>query len=534
MKKIYKLFISAAVICCPISLTISSCSDTWDEHFDEGAQPSDLTLLDLVERDEELSDFLEVLRATHVYNNNRPTSVTYADLLGKDQSLTVWAPKNGTFNRDSLLDICQTQRGDSIIGQQFVANHIARTTFDSNETKGSQIIMFNSKKTNGKNFNLENAQLNIPAKNGILHIINNEIPYSYSIYEAITSLNQFHNFGTIFRDHESQELDENASVPCGIEDGQIVYSDSVMIKTNIFYSAFGRINDEDSSYFAILPYENDWDIAYNEALQYYNYGSLENADSLRELYSNVGLMEPLFYNRNLQKHMQDSIFSTSYYSAEPEYNVFYNPLDEGGILSPTYIAETMECSNGEIFMLKQWPFTPLQTFYRPITTEVEYNSYLISSRSCSLDYRDCLADSVSNHGYVAITASSNWSLSYRIYGNLSAEYDVCVVVLPRTVSEPSTNDHRKNKFNVSVKYPDLDGRAITKSYNNIENNPYKVDTIKIARIAFPVCTYGNRESSVSITINCNVPTGTAGAKYTRNMLLDCIYLKPVEKKEDAE
>ena len=64
MKKIYKLFISAAVICCPISLTITSCSDTWDEHFDENSASSNQSILELIESDEELSDFLEVLRAT--------------------------------------------------------------------------------------------------------------------------------------------------------------------------------------------------------------------------------------------------------------------------------------------------------------------------------------------------------------------------------------------------------------------------------------------------------------------------------------
>lgn len=539
MKKIYKLFISAAVICCPISLTITSCSDTWDEHFDEGAQPSDLTLLDLVERDEELSDFLEVLRATHVYNNNRPTSVTYADLIGKNQSLTVWAPKNGTFNKDSILNECMTQKGDSIIGQHFVANHIARTPFDSNQTKSNRITLFNSKKVNGESINLEDGTLNIPAKNGLLHIINNEIPYSYSIYEAITSTKQFNKFGTIFRNHESQELDEYTSIPCGIEDGKIIYSDSVLIKTNIFYNVFGQIDCEDSSYFAILPYENDWDITYNEAKQYFNYGSIEKADSLSDLYTNISLMEPLFYNRNLQKYIQDSIFSTRYSYSEPEYNVFYRPLDEGGLLSHTHIADSMDCSNGKIYMLRQWPFTKEQTFLRPITTEVEYNQYLIDNKDCSLDYKTSLGDSVSNHGYVTITEKNNktnWNLTYKIYSNLSASYDLYVVVLPKTVANPFSRDFKLNKFKVSVKYPDLEGNMLTKSFDgSFTNDPYRVDTIKIGTITFPVCTYANREASVSIILKSDVGNKTADLRaYSRNMLLDCIYLKPTEEKEDAE
>ena len=67
------------------------------------------------------------------------------------------------------------------------------------------------------------------------------------------------------------------------------------------------------------------------------------------------------------------------------------------------------------------------------------------------------------------------------------------------------------------------------------NDPYRVDTIKIGTITFPVCTYANRDASVSIIIKSDVGTKTSDLKtYSRNMLLDCIYLKPTEEKEDAE
>ncbi|MBO4397163.1 MAG: hypothetical protein J5805_01360 [Bacteroidaceae bacterium] len=539
MKKIYKLFISAAVICCPISLTITSCSDTWDEHFDENSASSNQSILELIESDEELSDFLEVLRATHVYNNNRPTSVTYADLIGKDQSLTVWAPKNGTFNKDSLLNECLTQKGDSMVGQHFAGNHIARTPFDSQKIKDNRFYMINSKRVYGENINLQDGEINIPAKNGLLHIVKEEIPYSYSLYEAITTLKQFDKVSSIFKAHEQVELDENASKQLGIEDGKIVYSDSVLRRYNIFYSVFGRINDEDSSFFALLPYENDWNNVYNDAKQYFNYGSIEKADSLSDLYTNISLMEPLFYNRNMQHHIKDSIFSTSYYREEPEYNVFYNPFDEGGLLSDTHLADSMDCSNGKIYMLRQWPFTKEQTFLRPITTEVEDRYYLIDNKDCTLDYKTSLGDSVSNHGYVTITEKNNktnWNLTYKIYSNLSASYDLYVVVLPKTVANPYSRDFKLNKFKVSVKYPDLEGNMLTKSFDgSFTNDPYRVDTIKIGTITFPVCTYANRDASVSIIIKSDVGTKATDLKtYSRNMLLDCIYLKPTEEKEDAE
>ena len=72
----------------------AACTDTWDEHYGEGGSNlvSDKSLLQLVEEADDLNDFLTVLQHTHVFNNNKPTKVTYADLLASDQTFTVWAP----------------------------------------------------------------------------------------------------------------------------------------------------------------------------------------------------------------------------------------------------------------------------------------------------------------------------------------------------------------------------------------------------------------------------------------------------------
>ena len=107
VKNIYK---TIAVLCLAIvSQGFQSCSDTWSDHFDMEGTNGNATLLQLVENNPQLSDFHAVLKATHVYNNNHRTGVTFADLLGSDQTLTVWAPVNGTFNVDSLLELCQTE-----------------------------------------------------------------------------------------------------------------------------------------------------------------------------------------------------------------------------------------------------------------------------------------------------------------------------------------------------------------------------------------------------------------------------------------
>ena len=104
---------------------------------------SDKSLLQVMEEQRDLGDFLKVLRATHVFNNNKPTNVTYADLLASDQTFTVWAPKDGQFNVDSLLEECLTVSGDSMCGQHFVQNHIAH--FITNSTDMKSVLMLNNK-----------------------------------------------------------------------------------------------------------------------------------------------------------------------------------------------------------------------------------------------------------------------------------------------------------------------------------------------------------------------------------------------------
>ena len=79
-----------------VALAAVACTDTWDEHYgNEGRPVSDKSLLQVMEEQGDLGDFLKVLRATHVFSNNKPTKVTYADLLASDQTLLFGLPRTG-------------------------------------------------------------------------------------------------------------------------------------------------------------------------------------------------------------------------------------------------------------------------------------------------------------------------------------------------------------------------------------------------------------------------------------------------------
>jgi uncharacterized surface protein with fasciclin (FAS1) repeats len=95
--------------------TLASCSD-WTDHYENGAGISDnASLWETLKADSRLSDFCDVLEQTKIFRHHRRTSVSYADLLNGGQAFTVFAPVNGTFNKDSLLQLVQTDQGDSTL-----------------------------------------------------------------------------------------------------------------------------------------------------------------------------------------------------------------------------------------------------------------------------------------------------------------------------------------------------------------------------------------------------------------------------------
>ena len=513
------------------------CTDTWDEHYGAGNLTSDKSLLQLVEEAGDLNDFLSVLKKTHVFVNNKPSKVTYADLLGSDQTFTVWAPKDGTFNVDSLLEECQTVKGDSMCGQHFIQNHIAHYITNNNSAEERTVMMLNDKYLDQEPGSFHGVpyaagRANEPAKNGVLHVLEREVPYVYNIYEGITTLPEYSSVGSFFKKKEKMELDENSSIQSGIVDGMIIYSDSVMRRSNILFGQFGLINEEDSNFIMLQPSERVWNEAFAEACSHFNYGTVNKADSLMRYWANISLIRDLVYNRNYGcAHMADSVYSTSYNIYDEErHHVFYKPLQPGGIFSSTYVVDSLECSNGVIYELGAWPFKPEQIYFFPVKTEGEIENMITDYKDCTFNYRSAVADSISN-GYLDIvprTTSSNWTATFQVPDVLSGTYEICLVILPKTAYNPNSRDFKPNKFKATIYYETEEG--IQESYefeDECVNDPYRVDTVSVGRFSIPVCSYAQSNSKVHLKVECSI--SRRETQYSREMYLDCLYFKPVNE-----
>jgi hypothetical protein len=532
---------------CLISLLVIGygCNDAWDTHYELNKQiTSEKTVWELLTDYNELSDFREVLDSVKVMNGSKMTTITYAQLLGQHY-FTVFAPVNGSFNKDSLLSLCASVEGNKIVANRFVMNHLARTPYSLSTYTEMKAHLLNGKYlpftgTTIGGINLIPDFSNIIAKNGVVHMVQKPIPFRMNIYQYLVSLPEFSGMGQYLLAFQKDSLDETASLVEGVnEDGLTVYVDSVFIPTNRLLNSFGYINSEDSTYRMLAPTKKAWDSAYQVIAGYYNYAYIPKADSLKQYWTNFSLMKDLFFNWNLQRSPEDSVISTQYnkYNRKiPGLHVFYKPFGKDGIFS--WVTNQFIASNGIVYESDRWPYNLQKVFFTPIyvEAETEKNIKSIDKEKFKCTPRQKYADSISENGYLyvyPIKTTDRPDITFFIPNTLSGKYDVCVIMLPETVYDPSNSNPKPSKFSATLSYYSTVGNVVTQTCRGkeganlsaFENNKFKVDTITLTTIKFPTCNYNQQNITVSIRLQSTV-TAKEMTKYTPKLYIDCFYLKP--------
>ena len=540
----------AGMVSCGMAVGFTACSD-WDDHYDGVADSGHAggTLWQQIKANSELTDFADVLEQTKVYRMHKKTPVSYADLLSNGQSFTVLAPKNGTFNKDSLLRLVQTVAGDSSVEKSFVQNHISRS-LTSITADSSKMMMLNQKHLYLKDGKVDGVAITVPntkTSNGVFHILQHGLSYRYNIFELFCDHPQLSAIGDNLRRFNEDVFDPDASVSNGVVDGVPIYVDSVVYERNRLLNAIGFLGDEDSTYLVAAPTTDGWKEAYDKAASYFQYDeTTEKRDSLQQFYTMRALMEDAIFNMTDQKSINDSLISVPYINTAQSYgkgkhiyHVFYKPFEEGGIL---YGAQPLTCSNGTVYATQKWPFSPTDTYFKEIYIEGEDTYLLYDYQKCSYNVRTVTGDSISNNKYLRITplqATDNWEVNYQVNNTLSGSYDVYAVVLPKSVYDQENPNLRPCKFKAFINYIDEKGKA--QSYpcsteegkSEFTTEPERIDTILLARdFKFPACNYGQSNLNFSIKIQCSI-TARQTSQYAREMFLDCIYLRPrISKSEE--
>lgn len=579
------------------AVSMNSCQDTWDDHYGKTADTEygNASLYEVMSAQPELSDFCKVLEATKAFANFKQTNVNYATLLGTDQFFTVWAPVNGTFNVDSLLQLCKTSEGDSLVELHFVKNHVARYSHSQNMNE-QDVLMLNNKshEMNASEFGFVGFEKsNIATRNGVLHTLQKPVSYYYNIYEALVAKDEYKHIGSFLRSYQIDELDETSSLAMGIVDGKTIYIDSVFTSKNdllhdeSYNRQYGYLNREDSTYWMIVPTQALWQQLYAEAETYYNFAFIEKADSVHERWSHYALMQDLVYNPHVQTSINDSITSTTFYKDKlSTFHTYYKPFGEfdgnaikSGLFNQNWV-KTEQCSNGMIYMVDEWPFAKENTYFKRINVEAEgqmpkYEEGATGKKMVMETYYS-LSDSVSNGMYVVFTPASQtdaYFCEYELPDVLSGTYDVCVVVLPRSVNPtlPFSNDikpagirnQRPIKFKAQISYAGTDGKTYTidsqsrytidtenpsyyvkttdknvdylfesnvdptKNKRSFANNPYCVDTIKLVTMHFPTCNYDQNEITNRLRLTNTITSSEASnVTYWGTWFIDRILLLP--------
>ena len=512
-------------------MMLASCAE-WDDHYEDAASQSasELTLWQTLQQYPELSDFRDVLSQTKVFKYHKVTGISYADLLDGAQTFTVLAPVNGSFNKDSLLSLLTTSRGDSMVVRSFVGNHLSYNLV-SNVDRPTDFFLMNTKRaTIGNNLAIDVPVKtpNIKAKGGILHILQNTLPYRYNLYEAMLNDARYSKIGEQLSSYDEDEFSPTQSVEGGMVDGEQIYVDSVFIERNRLLERIGKIANEDSTYIAIVPTANEWERVWNEAMEHFRYdATVDNGDSLQRYWANYALLGDAIFSRTIQASPEDSLITYDYNKRYPQYHVFHKPFQEGGIL---YGLTAKEYSNGTLYTTDHWPFTPEMTYMREIKTEGERTGLILEDTQCHYTTRIHAADSVSENEYLVITPNStttNWTMTFKLENTLAGTYDIAVIVLPATIYDPNAN-LKPCKFQAEIGYVDENGKeqVFDCEKTKFTNDPARTDTIWLAKdFNFPVCNYDQTNMKFKVKLKCSILARESN-QFSREMFLDCIYLRP--------
>lgn len=534
---IKQYFLAFGIGCSALGLT-TACSE-WDDHYEDSVSQTgnQLTLWQTIQQNKDLSDFSEVLSKTMVLRQHKKTVVSYADLLDGAQAFTVLAPINGSFNKDSILNLLKTNSGDSAVLRSFVGNHLSYSLTNSSQTP-TDFFLLNSKRAtigNGLALDVPVKEENVKAKGGILHILNGTLPYRQNLYEVLLNDVRYKKIGEQLNSYELDEFSPSQSVEGDMVDGEQIYVDSVFDERNILLEQVGRIADEDSSYLMVVPSAAEWQRVWQEAMDMYRYdASVEGSDSLQRLYANAALLGDAIFSRTIQASPEDSVVTYSYSKKYPKYHVFHKPFGEGGIF---YGATPIQCSNGTLYATEKWPFTPETTYQRERLIEGEAKGVIIDNTLCTYDTRIHTADSISENEYLVISPeknTSNWTMTFKLDNILAGTYDICAVILPQTVYDPNKTVLLPCKFQVEVNYVDTAGNAqvFDCGKTKFETNPAIVDTLVLAEdFKFPACNYAQTNTKISLKLKCSI-LARETPSFSREMLLDCIYLRPKKVKSE--
>ncbi|MBO6017788.1 MAG: fasciclin domain-containing protein, partial [Prevotella sp.] len=286
------------------ALTFAACSDTWDDHNNRAAEGvEEGSLWQAIQQNPELSNFSSVVEACG-----------YDKSLASAQAFTVFAPTNSCFSKeeaDRLIAAYHAEKGkvddkDNSTIKEFLQNHIALYNYSVSQASNDTIMMMNGKNillTSSKIGNSPLTSSNKLYSNGVLFTVSSLVDYFPNVFEYMRRDAELDSLYSFFYNERfyRKEFQASKSVEGGIVDGRTIYLDSVFRQQNdLFDYDFlnARLNNEDSTYWVLMPTNEAWRKLVDEYQNYFNYdNTVDKRDSVFYTNTRMAIMKGTAFSR---------------------------------------------------------------------------------------------------------------------------------------------------------------------------------------------------------------------------------------------
>ena len=503
-----------------------------DDHYDivEPGETAKKTIWQNIQENDNLSDFAAVLSATSYLKNDMdfPTAsakMSYADYLNSPQSLTVWAPINGSFDVEEMLlkleaikakyseDPKAATKEEYIFASQFLGQHIARFNHES-QGEDKRVRMLNAKyivyDASAKTFDgiaLLDDEATLTSSNGTLHLLSTASVYAYNVFDFLSSTSELSKINSVFTDKEFDitSFSPGMSTEGALNsDGKMEYVDSVYTNYNTLLNmANAQLKNEDSVYVAVFPTDEAYDDALAVVKSMFNYkngtyknykgaGKWENSetlksgynfDSLAELNAKKLLFSSMFFSPSIMgKDMNigdsEAIINYCLYNDSVKTTngkTIYSKKTADG-KNPFFLGdnnedvEPIKVSNGYVFAVNRYNLDPAYSFIERRETGVTTigavtNGYAKSWSLGADDKNDSIADrfDVKNFMRYELTQKGDLKFQVELPSLKSGKYKIYALLVPTAAHNGIELDYTEQlSFDVRV-YDPADTKAMAMS-----------------------------------------------------------------------
>lgn len=548
----------------------SACTDDWDDHYQDKGVNSTLSILEIINNDNELKNFRSVLDACGVTDS----------LLNQSRVYTLWAPVIDDKTKDSLIARVNEGARDTVMAR-FVEAHIANYMYVASGNVNDRVRMLNDKVTrfNGSNgeytfggMKLIYPESNVRARNGVLHKIDGVAGYTVSIWEYLAEDTRLDSIRKYFYSFDERTFDEYNSIAGPMVNGVQTYIDSVFINSNIWFNRIGYLAREDSTYNIFALTNNVWEKVIPVTTSYFDYyrdkTDTEYYDSLQYQNAREIICQHLVFNNSDQKPEYGDTIRSTYYK-----KFLREELISG-------VIDSVELSNGKVYIMDEFKYSPYDLWLDTIKLDaVSETTLSTADHGKQANLQEITVKQTAQNPAVPgnlyfgdylyakyVGNNAKPMISYKVPGVLSGKYKIAVVVVPPHITNPNypAEDIKPSKMRVVVNSRRATGSGTSAVYttnngysqwNGLQNDPTRIDTVYLYDLALDkknkgdvtkrepaVITFNKCEAGLSdiddiktdITIQSYLQRNSDDATWERDLRIDCILLIPVYDEETEE